>query len=101
VSTCTKSAAMMPRVAALLDAVPTALTEQRLVAAVADLADVDLIQLRPWARLAQEELAEATSLSPRSISDLEHLRRDNTMITTNTAAVSARYCRTRARTGSR
>jgi hypothetical protein len=34
--------------------------------------------------------AEATSLSPRSISDLEHLRRDNTMITTNTAAVSAK-----------
>ena len=49
------------------------------------------------ARLTQEELAEATSL--RSISDLEHLRRDNTMITTNPAAVSAKYYRTHARTG--
>jgi hypothetical protein len=33
-------------VAALLDAAPTTLTEQRLVDAVADLADVDPIQLR-------------------------------------------------------
>jgi len=49
--------------------------------------------------MTQEELAEAMSLSPRSISDLEHLRRDNIMITTNAAAVSAKYCRTRARTG--
>lgn len=51
------------------------------------------------ARLTHEELAEAASLSPRSISDREHLRRDNAMITTNTAAVSAKYYRTRARTG--
>ncbi len=58
-----------------------------------------LRQLRTQARLAQEELAEATSLSPQSISDLEHLRRDNTMITTNTAALSAKYYQTRARTG--
>jgi hypothetical protein len=41
-----------------------------------------LRQQRTQARLAPEELAEATSLSPRSISDLEHLRRDKTVITT-------------------
>jgi transcriptional regulator with XRE-family HTH domain len=58
-----------------------------------------LRHLRTQSRLAQEELAEATSLSPLSISDLEHLRRDNTMITTNTAAASAKYYHTRARTG--
>jgi hypothetical protein len=56
-------------------------------------------QLRTQAQLARGELAEATSLSLLSISDLEHLRRHNTMITTNTAAVSAKYYRTRARTG--
>jgi len=47
-----------------------------------------LRQLRTQVHLAQEELAGATSLSPLSISDLEHLRRDNTMITTNTPAVT-------------
>jgi len=79
--------------------VPTTLTEQRLVADLADLADVDPIQLRTWARLTQEELAEATSLSRWRVSDLEHLRRDNIMITTNTVAVAAKYRRTQARTG--
>jgi transcriptional regulator with XRE-family HTH domain len=58
-----------------------------------------LRQLRTHARLTQGELAEATSVSPQSISDLEHLRRDNTMITTNTAAVSAKCYHTGARTG--
>jgi transcriptional regulator with XRE-family HTH domain len=58
-----------------------------------------LRQLRTQARLAPEELAEATSLSPRSISDLEHLRRDKTVITTNTADASAKYYDTPVRTG--
>ena len=58
-----------------------------------------LRQLRARAKLTQEELAEAASLSPRSVSDLEHLRRDNIMITTNTVAVAAKYRRTQARTG--
>jgi hypothetical protein len=58
-----------------------------------------LRKLHTQARLTQEELTEATSLGARSIGDLEHLRRDNTLITTNTAAVSAKYYHTRARTG--
>ena len=58
-----------------------------------------LRQLRARARLTRAELAEATSLGPRSIGDLEHLRRDNTLITTNTAVVSAKYYHTHARTG--
>jgi len=58
-----------------------------------------LRQLCTYARLTQEELAEATSLSPRSISDLEHLRRDNTMITTNTQLPHPHYYGTRAQQG--
>jgi hypothetical protein len=55
-----------------------------------------LWQVRTLGKLTQEEPAEATSLSPRSIGNLEHLRRDNIMITANTAAVSAKYYRTSA-----
>jgi hypothetical protein len=49
--------------------------------------------------VAEPLVTFAALLRPLSISDLEHLRPDNTMITTNTAAVSAKYYQTRARTG--
>ena len=55
-----------------------------------------LWQVRALGRLTQEEPAEATSPSPRSIGNLGYLRRDNIMITASTAAVSAKYYRTSA-----
>ena len=66
---------------------------EHLLPADPELGEVDRFK-RPGVSLSRGELAETTSLSPRSISGLEHLRRDNTMITTNTAAVFAKCYRT-------